>query len=173
VPERAGSERIALIDVLIAEHRDRAKALRDQRAAIQTTIAAVGSGLVALGAILLPRLPYRKFNFVDDSLLALIAVAVVVLLTAWVDALGGPDRRRLLPYHEAVNEAAAAYNDMRPSLDPIEVRTALLNRLTAEEALAERELLPRLTSLRIAIVSAFVALNLLSILGLHLVGFFG
>jgi hypothetical protein len=150
VSEVNAAERAGLLDVLIVEHRHRATIAEGRLASIQTTINAMVTGVVAVAALLAPHLPYRDFDTADWMFIAVSGVAASGILLTWVDALGGPMKRIFRSDKETVAEATVAYEGIWSSLAPIEVRTALLGRLRAEEALTLRELRPREESLRMA-----------------------
>ena len=158
MPEVDVAERVSLLDVLIVEHRHRTSTAESRLASIQTTLNAMVTGVVALAALLAPRLPYRDFGTADWVFVAVSGVAAFSILITWVDALGGPLKSVFQSYKEAVGKATAAYEKACSSLAPIEVRAALLARLRAEETLALRGLRPREESLKLAAWLAAIGL---------------
>jgi hypothetical protein len=136
------AERAALLDVLIVEHRQRAKDCRERLTTIYTTLGAMTTGLLALTAIVAARLDYNHISIAATILFGISAVGVFGVVIWWVDAVGGPVKSVFKPYREAVAETTRVYDSARGSLDPIETRQALLERLLAEEKLAERRLRP-------------------------------
>jgi hypothetical protein len=162
------SEPTALLDVLIVEHRERTKALQDRKASALTTIAGITTGVVALAAILVPRLPYGKLDTADNVLLVIGGLATVFVVVCFVDAVGGPVKSVMKPSRKAADEASQVYNTVQPSMDPVGVRTAVLDRWRADEALARRELIPREECVRGAARAGFVAIAAVELLGMHL-----
>lgn len=162
------AERTSLLDVLIVEHRHRASAAEGRLASVQTTINAMVTGAVALAALLGPHLPYQDFDTADWLFIAVSGVAASGILFTWVDALVGPLKRVFQSDRETVLAATVAYEKTWSSSAPIEVRTALLSRLRAEEALALHELRPREESLRMAAWLAGIGLAPLILLAANL-----
>jgi hypothetical protein len=158
----------ALLDVLITEHRDRKKALEDRNAAVQTTIGAMASGLVALFALLAPRLPFDQLHGTDKQTFGIGCLAAAGVIVTWIDAIAGPLRSSFKSYQRAVAAAAERFEEAQPSLDPVAVRAAIIERLIAEENLVRNQLKPRETSLRLATFGAGVAVFAVLKVVLHL-----
>lgn len=163
--EDARRERCALLDVLIVEHRERARTAESRMSSIQTTVGAVATGVIAAGAFIAPRLPYGRFATAEKVLLVVSAFAAIGVVVVWVDSLGGPTKGALKSLREATEEAERTYNKARPSLHSLTVRVAVLERLRAEEELARRALKPREESLQMACWLAVAAIAALTIVG--------
>jgi hypothetical protein len=158
--------RATVLDVLIAEHRERTKATEQRLTSIHTLLGTVATGVVALLALIVPRLPYDRFHTAATVLLGVAGVAALGVIVVWVDAVGGPLRRVFRPYREAVEKATEDYDDARPLLDPIIVRTTLLDRLITEEALALRALEPQQNAVKQATIltsTVLIALQFLAV----------
>jgi hypothetical protein len=83
---------------------------------------AVATGLVALAALVVSELAYSKLHTADRALLIASGAGVIGVVVSWIDMLGGPTRGSLKSNQEAVDRATDAYDETRPSLDPVDVR---------------------------------------------------
>jgi hypothetical protein len=153
------------------EHRDRKNTIEDRKTSVATTIGAMTTALVALAAVIALRLPYDRLVLVDEIALGVAAVAVVSVATEWLNALYGSLGFVLATQRTAVEDAAEVYESVLQSLSPIEVRAAMLERLLAEEALANRELDQRQGALRQATLWAVVALLAPAVVATHFIWF--
>jgi hypothetical protein len=160
---------LGLLDVLIVEHRDRSKALRDRYGEIQTRLGTMVTAVVALAAFLAPRLPYDRFTQENKIEVGVASVGALVVLVAWIDTLGGPARGALKPFQTRVEGARSQYEDAREQLDdPLKVRKALLERLVSEEAMALKRLQMAEGHLRFAAFALTLVVMAMSFLAIDL-----